>query len=142
MASVTEIAQGVYLINVVLPGKRVTNSLFLIDDEEPIRNLVCNIFGPLGYEVIEAEDGKAGLELYREHAYRLVITDIGLPVMDGYEMIEAIRTEDTDTPVIVLAGADDETLGKALERGANAIVHKPFRVQELVSTVVELIANG
>ena len=117
--------------------------ILVIDDEEPIRNLVCDIFGPLGYEVLQAEDGKAGLELYREHAYRLVITDIGLPVMDGYEVIEAIRTEDTDTPIIVLAGIDDETLDeKALERGANAVVHKPFRVQELVSTVAGLFANG
>ena len=115
--------------------------ILVIDDEEPIRNLVCDIFGPLGYEVLQAEDGKAGLELYREHAYRLVITDITMPVMGGYEVIEAIRTEDTDTPIIVLAGTDDET-PKALECGANAVVHKPFRVQELVSTVAGLFANG
>ncbi len=117
--------------------------ILVIDDEVTIRNLVCNIFGPLGYEVLQAEDGKTGLELYREHAYRLVITDIGLPVMDGYEVIEAIRKEDTDTPIIVLAESDDdEILKKALECGANVVVRKPFRVQELVSTVAGLFANG
>ena len=116
--------------------------ILVIDDEDTIRELVCNLLGSLGYEVLQAVDGETGLELYREHAYCLVITDITLPVMDGFEVIEAMRKEDTDTPIIVLAGTDDETLEKALERGASAVVHKPFRVQELVSTVAVLIAQG
>ena len=115
--------------------------ILVIDDEDVIRNFVCDILRPLGNEVLQAEDGKAGLELFRAHAYRLVITDINMPGMGGNEVIEAIRAEDTETPIIVLTGTDDVTLEKALEHGANSVVHKPFRVQELLSAVTELLAD-
>ena len=120
-----------------------SSKILVIDDKESICILVCELLEPLGYEVLQAADGKAGLELYRERTCRLVITDIGLPVMDGFEVIDAIRKEDTDTPILVLAGIDEEGLDeRAWERGANAVIHKPFRIEELVSTVTELIANA
>lgn len=113
--------------------------ILVVDDEEMIRSLLCEVLAPFGYEVLQAVSGEAGLEVCREHAPNLVITDIGMPGMDGYEFISAIRKEDAETPILVLAGVDDDALEEALECGANAMLYKPFNILELASKIAELV---
>jgi two-component system KDP operon response regulator KdpE len=107
--------------------------VLIIDDEHPIRKLLRMGLGTQGYEIIEAPNGKAGLELLAKKP-DLVILDLGLPDIDGLEMLRTIRGRDEKVPIVVLSSRGDEA-GKvqALDLGADDYVTKPFGIDELLA---------
>lgn len=109
--------------------------ILVIDDEPQIRKFMRISLAANGYEVVEAETAAQGIAAAREQGPDLVILDLGLPDLDGQEVISAVR-ESSDVPVIVLsvrAGELDKV--EALDRGANDYVTKPFGVAELMARV-------
>jgi two-component system, OmpR family, KDP operon response regulator KdpE len=109
--------------------------ILVVDDEPQIRKFLRISLGASGYEVIDAENAAQGIEAARTHHPDLVILDLGLPDMDGQEVISAIR-ENGDVPIIVLSvRAQEFDKVEALDRGANDYVVKPFGVAELVARV-------
>ncbi|MCD8029825.1 MAG: response regulator transcription factor [Bacteroides sp.] len=108
--------------------------LLLVEDDP---NLSYIIQGGLedvigGYEVITASNGKEGLQMWKEHAPDIIISDIEMPVMDGYQMVERIRQTDTDTPILLASARispKDVTAGYRI--GANNYIKKPFIPEEL-----------
>lgn len=109
--------------------------ILVIDDEPQIRKFMRISLAANGYEVAEAENAAAGIAAARSQAPDLIILDLGLPDLDGQEVISAVR-EGADTPIIVLsvrAGELDKV--EALDRGANDYVVKPFGVAELMARV-------
>lgn len=109
--------------------------ILVVDDEAAIRRFLRTGLGGQGYEVVEAETAKAGIEGVAHEKPDLLILDLGLPDMDGLEVLQQIRRTSL-VPVIVLSVRGDEK-GKvaALDLGADDYVTKPFGMEELVARV-------
>jgi len=107
--------------------------ILVIDDEPPIRKLLRMGLNTQGYEVLEAPSGKTGLELLAQNP-DLVILDLGLPDVDGLELLRTIRGRKEGVPIVVLSSRGDEA-GKvqALDLGADDYVTKPFGMDELLA---------
>lgn len=101
--------------------------LLLIDDEEPTRKIVGMSLRSDGYEVLTAEDGKSGLELFAKEAPPIVLTDIKMPGMDGIEVLKRIKEISPETEVIVVTGHGDMDLAiQSLQLEASDFVTKPI----------------
>ncbi len=110
--------------------------ILIIEDETGILMSLKDEFELQGYVVHTAEDGERGLKLARERKPDLIILDIMLPVLDGYEVCKKLRMEENMTPIIMLTVRDkelDKVLG--LELGADDYVTKPFSFPELTARV-------
>jgi len=118
-----------------LAQNRETPCILIIDDEPQIRHFLRISLKTEGYELLEAENGEAGLGLCARHSPDLVILDLGLPDMDGSEVLSGLR-EWSSAPVIILSVRDRELEKvKALDLGANDYITKPFGVDELLARV-------
>jgi two-component system KDP operon response regulator KdpE len=116
----------------------VTNvavTILVVDDEPAIRRLLRTSLAANDYRPIEAENGRAALEAIHREKPDLVILDLGLPDIDGLEVIRTVRAT-SPVPIVVLSSRDDER-GKvaALDLGADDYVTKPFGVEELVARI-------
>jgi two-component system KDP operon response regulator KdpE len=110
--------------------------VLVVDDEPAIRRFLRSSLAAQGFQVDEAEDGKNAFEGLRQHPIDLLILDLGLPDMDGFEIISRLRQLGSSIPILVLSSRTDETgKVKALDLGANDYVTKPFGVEELLARV-------
>lgn len=102
-------------------------TILTIEDDRLIRQALASYMQSLGYSVLQAEDGAAGLEMYRKKHPDLVITDLRLPKIDGMEVLSTIRKESPDIPVIIVSGMGTlRDAIKALKLGARDYVTKPI----------------
>jgi DNA-binding response OmpR family regulator len=109
--------------------------ILVVDDEVNIADLARMYLTKEGYEVITAEDGNEGLRLFRNRHPTLVVLDLMLPGVDGYEVCRQIRKE-SNIPIIMLtARGDDVDRIVGLELGADDYLTKPFNPRELVARV-------
>jgi len=114
----------------------MAKKILIIEDEPGILVSLKDEFESHGYVVYTAEDGEKGLELARGEKPDLIILDVMLPVLDGYEVCKRLRMEGDNTPIIMLTVKDkevDKVLG--LELGADDYVTKPFSFRELTARV-------
>ena len=117
-------------------------SVLVVEDELKIARLVRDYLTEAGYHVALANDGRSGLAAVRSERPDLVILDIGLPGMDGYDVTRAIRSSSA-TPIIMLTARNEETdrvIG--LELGADDYVVKPFSPRELVARVKAVLRRS
>ena len=106
--------------------------ILLIDDEPGIRRMMSLDLSADGYEVLLAEDGPAGLELFEREKPNLVLTDIKMPGLDGIEVLKRIKSRVPETEVIVITGHGDmETAIKALQMDAGDFITKPINGRAL-----------
>jgi len=107
--------------------------VLVIDDEPPIRKLLKMGLSTQGYQVLEATNGKTALEALAQRP-DLVILDLGLPDIQGHELLRTIRARNESVPIMVLSSRGDEA-GKvqALDLGADDYVTKPFGMEELLA---------
>ena len=109
--------------------------ILLIEDDAQIRKFLRISLEANGFAVTEARRGADGITLCGEHAADLVVLDLGLPDMDGRDVIARLR-EWSDVPIIVLSvRADDTEKVEALDAGANDYVTKPFSITELMARI-------
>ncbi|MDQ3985583.1 MAG: response regulator [Actinomycetota bacterium] len=114
--------------------------VLLVDDEPDIRLLARIALQAEGHDVTEAATGEEALELVETEDPDLVILDIRLPGLDGWEVLERVRTDrDPDTMPIVMMSAhsSDSTLERARRAGSNDYIVKPFKVDDLIRVVNE-----
>jgi two-component system chemotaxis response regulator CheY len=112
--------------------------ILAVDDSPSMRDMVRIALTSAGFEVTSASDGKEALELARQSSFDLVLSDVNMPVMDGIELIRALRSEANyrHTPILMLtteAGPDRKKEGK--EAGATGWIVKPFDPAQLVATM-------
>ncbi|HZF33707.1 MAG TPA: response regulator [Candidatus Angelobacter sp.] len=109
--------------------------VLIVDDEPPIRRLLRNTLAVQEYRIVEAATGQEALDAARREKPDLVILDLGLPDLDGLEIIRALRAK-SQVPIVVLSSRGDEK-GKvaALDLGADDYVTKPFGVDELMARI-------
>lgn len=110
--------------------------ILTIEDDENIRQLIVFNLESEGYEVMACEDGESGLKAVFNWKPDMILLDLMLPIMDGYEIIKRLQKEDNETPVIMLTAKNDEVdkiVG--LEFGADDYMTKPFSVRELKARI-------
>lgn len=111
------------------------NRILVIEDELSIAELERDYLELNGYEVDLAATGQEGLNLFKDKAYRLVILDLMLPDMDGYEICREMR-ELSDVPIImVTAKNEDIDMIRGLGKGADDYIEKPFNPNKLIARV-------
>jgi two-component system KDP operon response regulator KdpE len=110
--------------------------VLIVDDEPAIRRFLRTSLTAQGFHVIEAQDGKSTIEALRSPGADLLVLDLGLPDMDGFEIIKGLRQSGSSVPILVLSSRTEES-GKvrALDLGADDYVTKPFGVEELLARV-------
>jgi two-component system KDP operon response regulator KdpE len=117
------------------PGTTPPNVL-IVDDEPAIRRFLRTSLDAQGYRVSEAAGGQAALDMIRNHPPDVLVLDLGLPDVDGFEIIRRLRAEGSALPIVVLSSRTDER-GKveALDLGADDFVTKPFGIDELLARI-------
>lgn len=114
--------------------------ILLVEDEENIREVVTLNLEMEDYEVVAVSNGKDAIKCFNEQHFDLIILDIMLPEVDGYQILEQIRLTNMEVPVIFLT-AKDTALDKVtgLRKGADDYLTKPFNLEELLLRVQNLI---
>lgn len=126
-----------------LADSRVTARVLIVDDEADLRLLVRFMLEPGGYEVLEAATGKEGLEVAEARSPDLVLLDMQLPDVEGWVVLEAMRRDADNAPVVVLsADSSPRSLRRAKDSGAAAYLVKPFDEEDLLAEVRRLAKPG
>jgi DNA-binding response OmpR family regulator len=113
--------------------------ILVVDDDADIRGLVKELLERSGALVREAGNGKEALRMLYDARPELIILDISMPEMDGWQTLERIR-EMTDVPVVMLTAREGELEAvRGLKAGADDYIRKPFSPKELVSRLAELL---
>lgn len=118
--------------------------VLVVEDSAVIRRLIEVCLRPASLDVIMREDGPAGLEAARTENPDLLVLDIGLPEMDGWQVLDHLRSDEAtrSLPVLVLtAHAEEESRRRADEGGADAFVTKPFQPNDFRQEVLNLLAR-
>jgi DNA-binding response OmpR family regulator len=113
-------------------------SVLVVDDEPQVVWMLRFSLEAEGYRTLEARDGRAALEEIRRHRPDLVLLDVMMPVMDGWSVLEELRSlPESERPrvVVVSARASLRDRAKAAELGADAFVAKPFNVEDLLDVL-------
>jgi DNA-binding response OmpR family regulator len=111
-------------------------TILIIDDDERIRSLMRNILLFGGHRVIEASDGESGMRYLEGDRCDFVLTDLGMPGMNGWEVIKWIKTRVPQLPVALITGwGTDLDEKKIKESGVDWIIGKPFQVNEILEMV-------
>ena len=116
--------------------------ILVVEDEEPLRGVVANILRDEGYKVAEAADGKQALDLLTDANLNanLVLLDMRMPVMDGWQFANVAREQFPDLPVLVMTAARDaKEWAKEVE--AVGYLAKPFDIDELLNAVASHVAR-
>ncbi len=124
------------------PPKPRGNRILVADDESAIRELLYQELTDAGYEVLQALDGVAALTIARQEHPDLIILDLMMPGIGGFDVISALRS-DTDTatiPVMILSVLEDREKGYRL--GADAYLTKPLNISEVLKTIEKLLARA
>jgi DNA-binding NtrC family response regulator len=112
-------------------------SILIVDDEEMMRSLLEKILGREGYKIKTAEDGVAALDVLRAEKIDIIISDMKMPRMNGFELLKIVKKEHPQIGVIIMtAYGDTYTVKDALLLGADEYMTKPFKSYE-ISLVVE-----
>jgi CheY-like chemotaxis protein len=118
----------------ILEGRRV----LLADDEEMLRETVRDVLTGYGCAVSTASDGGAAIEMIAKETFDLVLTDIKMPVKNGYEVFAAAKKANPRTPVILTTGFGydpNHSIIRARREGLAAVLFKPFKVDQLLSEI-------
>ena len=115
----------------------------IVDDEPGVRALLRDTLSIAGFEVIEASGGMSALTLLRTNKPALMVIDVNMPLMDGFELVERLRTTDDFTPVLMLTAREDKSdIARGLKIGADDYVIKPFGIEELVLRIKAILRRS
>ena len=111
--------------------------ILVVDDDKELADNLVEYLNELGYQASPAYGGREGLTRFEQEDFKLVITDLVMPEMDGMELLEAVKARDSRAVVMVITGYGTiESAVKAIKSGAYDFIPKPFKMEEL-----EVIVN-
>jgi two-component system OmpR family response regulator len=117
--------------------------ILIVDDEAGVRELLGDALRIAGFETATAQDGMSALTAIRSKKPDLLIIDINMPLMDGFELVERLRTTGNNTPALMLsARADRIDVTRGLTLGADDYVTKPFGLEELLLRVKAILRRS
>ena len=115
----------------------------IVDDEPGVRALLRDTLSIAGFDVIEATDGMSALTLMRTNQPELAVIDINMPLMDGFELVERLRSTNNLIPVLMLTAREDNSdIARGLKIGADDYVIKPFGIEELVLRIRAILRRS
>lgn len=118
-----------------------TKKLLVVDDEHTIRNFLVRVLTRAGYDVTDASDGRAALNLLRQQTFDLLLTDIKMDHLDGVELLAEAKALDPDLAVILLTGhATVPSAVEALRQGAHDYLLKPVKNEDILAAVEAALA--
>jgi|WetSurSiteA1Bulk_404760.scaffolds.fasta_scaffold13290_4 DNA-binding NtrC family response regulator len=116
--------------------------ILVVDDDPTIRDVLCRILNLLGFEVKSFGNAFDALNSFINEVFELVLTDIQMPGMNGWELAFNIKKESPDTPVILITGmAKDDVEEKMKNSRADSILFKPFNVTQIKTAVYSFLAD-
>ena len=113
--------------------------ILLVDDEEGYRELVARMLAKAGYEVVQAADGIEALSLLEKSKIDLVISDILMPVLNGYALVARLRAKWPHMPVILTTGFLSQDAAKSMMNGSVDFIPKPINSEVLIQIVQRLV---
>ena len=117
--------------------------ILIVEDEAPIREGLVDVFVFHGYDCTSTDNGRDGLKLAATGQFDMLILDVMLPGLNGYEICESVRKNDRDQPIIMLtAKTADEDIIRGLKLGADDYVAKPFSIAQLVVRVEAVLRRA
>lgn len=117
--------------------------ILIVDDEESVRKVLGIQIRRMGHEAVEAENGKKAWDLLKTTPFNTVITDLKMPEMDGLELLQLIRKQMPQIPVIMItAHGTIDTAVEAMKRGAFDYITKPFNHEEFLKTVERAVVSS
>jgi len=124
-------------------GEQASSRILLVEDEEHLLEAIRLNLELEGYHVVSAVNGKKALKSFHEGRFHLIILDIMLPEIDGLQVCEMIRLENSDVPILFLTAKNtSEDRINGLKRGADDYLSKPFNLEELLLRVGILLKRG
>lgn len=119
------------------------DKILLVEDDSTLSFIVQDALTREGFEVVCAPNGESGLKMFRETNPNIIIADVMMPKMDGFEMVRMIRLTSPAVPVLFLTArtALDDVV-KGFELGANDYIRKPFQILELVVRIKALLKRN
>ncbi len=119
-----------------------TLKVLYVEDEIILRDTTCNSLNSILKEVVVADNGKEGLEKFKNDTFDLIITDLSMPVMSGTEMIMAIREINKDIPIIITTayGSQNLEVQELAKVNMTDYVMKPVDVMKLVETIDKAVS--
>ena len=113
------------------------SSILVVDDEQAVRELTVEILRQGGHRPHGVESVRAALELLEQKPFDLVVSDVAMPELTGFELLREVREHRPELPVVLMTGGSDdhERISRAVELGASALIFKPFSHAELNEAV-------
>ena len=116
------------------------NKILLVEDDSTLSFIIQDALNREGFEVVTASNGDSGLRTFQEFQPDIVIADVMMPKMDGFEMVRKIRVKTPSIPILFLTARTClEDVVKGFEVGANDYIRKPFQILELVVRIKALL---
>lgn len=114
----------------------MVTQVLVVDDDSSVRELVCDALNLAGYQTLSAQDGLTALATQKKSPSKLIVSDINMPKLDGYQLAEKLRALGDATPVIFLtARSEKPDVSRGFRVGADDYISKPFGIEELVLRV-------
>jgi CheY-like chemotaxis protein len=123
------------------PGAPLAATVLVVDDDPDVRKFLVETLDTLGYHVLEAEDGYAGLSLFAKSSPHLVIVDYAMPGLSGAEMARELRLRRPDLPILFASGYAETAAIEAVLDANTAILKKPFDVGRFHEAIIELLGK-
>jgi CheY-like chemotaxis protein len=117
-------------------------TILIVDDETDIRTVVGELLTRHGYTVVQAKDGAEALMLLRKSRFDLMVLDIVMPKMDGYQVMNALKSINPELPVVMLtAKAEHQDVWKGYAKGCHFYLTKPFKMETLIRAINYLLTD-
>ena len=121
-------------------GQAISRRILVAEDNKTIQDIVSRILDFMGFEVALAGNGVEALSLFLENSFDLVLTDLEMPIMDGWSLTHCIKERSPNTPVVLMTGADRETVLKKVKNAPiDSVIFKPFLINDFQSTVQRVL---
>jgi CheY-like chemotaxis protein len=120
--------------------KRTKKRVLVVDDDAVLRDLLCKMFASIGLNAVPAENGREAYDLVQIGFFDLVITDLQMPVMDGWTLIKKLRRHSRRLPIVVITGQSPEDVFYISSEMSNCVfLYKPFTLKELTKAVIQAL---
>ena len=119
---------------------KIRGGILVVDDDPDLREFLRLMLTSMGFEVLSAANGQEALDVLERHNPELILLDMKMPVMNGWEFCRAVDGRDVCPPIVVLTAAPDPA-GRAAEAHADGWLGKPFEYEDLEATVRRFAAR-
>jgi CheY-like chemotaxis protein len=112
----------------------------IVDDDEGMRDILSRALSGMGYDVLTASRGTEALNLLLKSSFALVVTDLEMPGMDGWNLASRIKDRFPDIPVVLMTGHAKEAVMKRMKRSSvDYVIFKPFRLEDILKIAQKML---